>query len=100
MQTLTDAGRTACALERYRLANGKLPENLDLLLPHFSDSVPHDVIDGKPLRYQLKPDGTYLLYSVGWNETDDGGQIAWNRKKKDASVDLTQGDWVWKLPAK
>jgi hypothetical protein len=52
------------------------------------------VIDGKPLRYRLNSDGTYALYSIGWNQTDDGGQLAFVKQKKDTSVDITQGDWV------
>jgi hypothetical protein len=41
--------------------------------------------------------GKFLLYSVGWNETDDGGQIA---LKKDGSEDRENGDWVWQYPVK
>jgi hypothetical protein len=99
MQTSVDAARVACALERYRLANGSLPETLDALAPRFIETIPTDLIDGKPLRYRLKPDGGYVLYSVGWNKTDDGGEIGWT-KSKDPVVDITTGDWVWRYPAK
>jgi len=99
MQTFVDAARVACALERYRLTEGKLPETLDTLVPRFIESVPTDVIDGKPLRYRLKPDAGYVLYSVGWNKTDDGGEIAWIEGKK-MIVDITKGDWVWQMPGK
>lgn len=96
MQTYLDAARTACALERYRLANGGLPYTLDELAPQFIETVPHDVIDGQSLRYRPNPDGSYRLYSIGWNQTDDGGQIAWtNQSKKE--VDIKQGDWVWSM---
>ena len=30
-------------------------------------------MDGKPLRYRRKEDGTFWLYSVGENGKDDGG---------------------------
>jgi len=30
--------------------------------------VPIDLMDGKPLRYRLQPDGDYLLYSSAWTE--------------------------------
>ena len=102
MQTCVDAARVACALERYRLANGKLPENLDALRPHFIEVIPTDVIDGRPLRYRLKPDGGYAIYSVGWNQTDDGGEVAWRKGKKQEKrgVDDTKGDWVWQMPGK
>ncbi len=99
MQTFVDAARVACALERYRLTEGKLPENLDALVPRFIESVPADVIDGKRLRYRLKPDGGYVIYSIGWNKTDDGGEIVW-KKGKNPSVDIENGDWVWQMPGK
>jgi len=93
-----DATRVACALERNRLANGKFPETLDALSPQFIGKIPHDIIDGKPLRY--KPtEGGYVLYSVGWNQTDDGGEPAW-KTDKERSLDLTRGDWVWQIPAR
>jgi hypothetical protein len=34
-----------------------------------------DVMDGKPLRYRLNPDGTFLLYSVGEDGVDNGGDL-------------------------
>lgn len=98
-QNCVDAARVACALERYRLVSGKLPETLAALTPRFIESIPTDLIDGKPLRYQLKPDGGYIVYSVGWNMTDDGGEIVFG-KGKSPSVDVTQGDWVWQMPVK
>ena len=51
-QTALDQIATACALERYRLAKGELPEKLDALVPAFIAKVPHDVIDSQPLRYR------------------------------------------------
>jgi hypothetical protein len=98
-QALIDASQIACALERYRLANGKWPESLDALAPWFLEKIPHDVIDGKPLRYRVNADGAYLLYSIGWNQTDDGGIVAMS-KGKTPRPNPKQGDWVWQLPAK
>ncbi|HWX22245.1 MAG TPA: hypothetical protein VN578_20275 [Candidatus Binatia bacterium] len=107
MQTYVDATRVACAVERYRLANGKLPDTLAALSPTFIDAIPNDVIDGKPLRYRPNPEGTYLLYSIGWNQTDDGGQLALVKPnhmdeegKQGGSVDITKGDWVWQMAAR
>jgi hypothetical protein len=93
-QTQTEAKEAliACALERYRLANGKYPVTLAALTPQFIAAIPHDVITGEPLKYRL--DGNlFILYSVGWNETDDGGKIVMSKDGK--SVDSAQGDWVW-----
>lgn len=99
MQFYVDAAQVACALERYRLANGKFPETLEALAPQFLGKVPHDIIDGKPLHYRPTADHGYLLYSVGWNQTDDGGELAW-KTGKERTVDATQGDWVWTCPIK
>lgn len=99
MQTYVDATRVGCALEAYRLANGKLPDSLETLAPRFLASLPGDLIDGKPLRYRQTAEGGYLIYSIGWNQKDDGGEIAWS-KGKDPSVDASQGDWVWQMAEK
>jgi hypothetical protein len=48
-------------------------------------------MNGEPYHYRLKPDGTFLLYSVGWNQKDDGGKVG----RKDGAVDHLEGDWPW-----
>lgn len=70
MNRATDA---AIACERYRRRHGKLPRSLEELVPEFLPQVPGDPFDGKPLRYVVTQDG-YLVYSVGPDGTDDGGQ--------------------------
>ncbi len=85
----------AIALERYRLARGEYPESLDALSPQFIAQVPHDVIGGQPLHYRRTSDGKFVLYSVGWNETDDGGVVVFKQGSA-PSVDLDKGDWVWR----
>jgi hypothetical protein len=84
----------ACTLERYRLAHGEFPEKLDVLVPQFLSKIPHDVIDGQPLRYSRTTSNEFILYSIGWNEIDDGGQIAVTSGKW-PQQDLDKGDWVW-----
>ena len=44
--------RVALAIQRYRLAAGKLPETLSDLFPSYLKSVPKDPFDGKDLRYK------------------------------------------------
>jgi hypothetical protein len=63
---------TALAVERYRLANGKLPSQLSDLVPTFLPAVPSDPFDGKPLRYKTLAKG-YVVYSVGEDREDNGG---------------------------
>jgi hypothetical protein len=88
-QTAMNQAAIACALERYHRAEGRFPENLDALTPRFIEKLPHDIIGGKPLHYRRTEDGKYLLYSIGWNETDEGGVGASDREK---------ADWVWPFP--
>ena len=64
---------TAIALQRYHLRHSAWPDTLDQLVPDFLAQVPSDFMDGKPLRYKPVKDGRYLLYSVGENGIDDGG---------------------------
>jgi hypothetical protein len=90
-QTLVDEARVACALERYRLAQGVYPETLDPLVPRFLEKLPHDIINGQPLHYRRTADGRFLLYSVGWNETDDGGLAGTD----DGHASPDERDWVW-----
>jgi hypothetical protein len=94
-QAAVNLARTACALERHRLAHGKYPETLDALAPQFIAKVPPDPIGGQPLHYRLTDDGHFILYSVGLNEKDDGGTESLT---KGGSVDLDNGDWVRRYP--
>ena len=95
-QTVVEAARMACALERYRLEHGSFPDSLT--------DGPMDVMDGKPLRYHKTSNGGYVLYSIGWNGVDDGGVVGFKKNKvdgKDKDVpDAESGDWVWKMPLK
>ena len=89
-----EAQALACALERSRVADGKFPDTLDALAPRFIAKLPHDIITGEPLKYRREGDG-YVLYSVGWNEKDDGGKPG--TKSPPATED---GDWVWQSSVK
>jgi hypothetical protein len=44
-------------------------------------------VGGQPLKYRQTADDNFLLYSVGWNGADDGGQLS--------LFPYTDGDWVW-----
>jgi hypothetical protein len=96
-QNSVNLARVAIALERYRLAHGEYPETLNALAPQFIEKLPHDIINGEPLHYRRTNDGQFILYSVGWNETDDGGLVV---QTKTGGIDYTNGDWVWQYPKK
>ena len=96
-QSSVNLARTAIALERYWLARGEFPESLNALAPQFIAKLPRDVINGQPLHYRRTSDGQFVLYSVGWNETDDGGEVGLT---KNGNLDINTGDWVWRYPDK
>jgi hypothetical protein len=91
-QVSVDLARLACALERYRLAKGQYPETLDALAPQFIARIPNDLINGQSLKYHRSTATGFVLYSVGWNDIDDGGKIEFT---KQGGLDLNRGDWVW-----
>jgi hypothetical protein len=67
-----DLARTALAVERYRVANNRLPEELGQLVPQYLDHVPPDPFDGQPLRYRRTEPG-YVIYNVAEDGQDNGG---------------------------
>jgi len=73
--------RVALAALRYKAAHGRLPARLQDLVPDFIDSVPLDPFDGKPLRYRKADDG-FVVYAVGENGADDGGQTELVKDKR------------------
>jgi hypothetical protein len=101
-QTAADTAGIACAVERFKLVKGKLPESLEELVPQFMEKLPHDIITGQSLKYKRTDDGRYAVYSVGWNEIDDGGVTGLRKGESDVWVKKgendvpAEGDWVWR----
>lgn len=94
-QQALDFARLGIALERYRLANGQFPGTLADLSPKYLTPIPHDLVNGGPLRYRRTEDARFVLYSVGWNETDDGGTVS---QTQTGRPNPESGDWVWRYP--
>jgi HEAT repeats len=96
---------TAIALERYRGKFGSYPNSLASLTPEFLKARLPDFMDGQPLRYRPTADGHFLLYSVGLDCVDDGGQIPVPLRPNPAGIPRElrnvppKGDIVWPLPA-
>ena len=93
---------TAIALKRFQLKHGNYPAQLSELAPEFLASVLLDPVDGQPLRYRLNSDGTFLLYSIGENGKDDGGNPALEKDIESSSFGWQNPhalDWVWPQPA-
>lgn len=72
-QAHLNLARTALAIERYRLAAEKTPEQLDDLVPKYLEQVPIDPFDGRPIRYRRTEPG-YVLYSIMEDRQDNGGK--------------------------
>ena len=88
MEARESQARIACALELYKLRHGKLPERLEELVPEFLDAVPNQVVVNEPMIYRRVNAADYLLYSIGWNLTDNGGVISDDTSRRKL-------DWVW-----
>jgi hypothetical protein len=102
METARNVVVTAIAIKRYELRHHQLPATLEELTPEFLPSVPIDCMDGQPLRYRPNADGTFLLYSVGENGVDDGGNPALEKGVIGSNYYWQNShalDWVWPKPA-
>lgn len=75
------AAVVAIAIERFRLAEGRLPDSLTQLAPRYLSKFPADPYTGTPLIYRIEGKG-FAVYSTGEDKTDDGG------KRFDASGDM------------
>jgi hypothetical protein len=93
MQAGVSLAGVACALERYRLAHDKYPESLDHLAPLLEGQAVRDVIDGGPLHYHVEPPSGYVVYSIGWNRTNENGFVKLERSGQPSPA---EGDWAWR----
>jgi|GEM_PF-5908513 len=78
-----DAASLGLAIDQFVRKNDRLPENLDELVPDYCARIPKDPFDGQPIRYRAVEGRQYILYSVGPNQTDDGGMMADRRGNPD-----------------
>lgn len=84
-----EAARTLAALRVYQLRKGQLPESLQGLVDEkILPAVPLDPFSDKPLLYSK---AKRLLWSVGKNETDEGGS-------GDPADRFYGSDYVWPVP--
>jgi len=88
----------AIALKRYSLKHGQPPASLDPLVPEFLVAVPIDYMDGKPIKYRLNGDGGFLLYSVGEDGKDGGGDSSPMPEKTGRQNLWDRKDFVWPSP--
>ncbi|MCK5225214.1 MAG: hypothetical protein KAQ89_00700 [Planctomycetes bacterium] len=70
------------AILRYKKDNGDYPENLEQLVKSgYLKELPIDPWSEEPLIYK-KTEDDFMLYSVGLNFIDDGGEVFRNKKGK------------------
>jgi hypothetical protein len=89
----------AVALKRHAIRHGKLPQTLSELVPEFLPSEPVDYMDGHPLRFHLRSDGEFVLYSVGEDGQDDHGEASLRPGKTNWRQIWDRKDVVWPGPA-
>lgn len=81
--------QVALAIERYRLATGRLPRTLAELIPGYLKAVPEDPFNGRDVQYR-KLDVGFVAYSVGEDGNDDGGKERPRGKgRSDEPADVT-----------
>ena len=82
----------ALAITRFQMRHGRFPSGLQELVPEFLGAEPWDPMSGKSLGYRLE-DGGFVLYSVGEDGIDNGGDATPATGKKPG---LWEGrDAVW-----
>ena len=99
IQTERSVVLCAIALKRFALRHGTSPASLEELVPEFLPAVPVDYMDGKPVRYRRQNDGSSILYSVGEDGMDDGGDASLQPKTASERDLWKRKDFVWPAPA-
>ena len=80
--------RLGLALKIYKTEEGSYPESLNRLTPDIIPALPRDPFTGKDYIYRREGKG-FVVYSLGENLRDDGGQWGRNRFRG-------EGDIVWR----
>jgi hypothetical protein len=75
VQVFRSATGVALAATRYRLDHGDYPATMDALVPDYLAAIPVDPFDGQPLRFKKSGDGSVVIYSIGPDGKDNGGQV-------------------------
>jgi len=68
-------------------------------VPAFLPMVPVDYMDGKPVKYRPGANDTFILYSVGEDLQDDGGDTTLPPEKKNFKNLWDRKDFVWPAAA-
>lgn len=74
-QARRDAAAIAIAATRHRLEHGTYPDASDKLVPAYLEKWPVDPFDDQPMRMKLHADGSLVIYSIGKDQKDNGGDV-------------------------
>jgi hypothetical protein len=93
-KALQEATVTVLAMQRWRLEKNGYPADLDgLVTAGYLNELPMDPYSNQPLVYK-RTDDDFVLYSVGPNFIDDGGESGKDKKGK-VRLWADEGDWVF-----
>lgn len=76
-ETRQNAFLILLAAQAYRRDHGEFPESLECLVPNYLDAIPLDPsnLAGKSLRYRRDNPTSAVVWGLGEDNSDDGGQV-------------------------
>jgi hypothetical protein len=92
LNAMFETARVGIACKIYKNMHGDFPEDLAELSPEILEEIPADPFTGDPLIYK-KQDSGIIVYSIGSNLKDDGGNGTWQITSLVMEKD---DDWAWK----
>lgn len=98
LQTGFDLAAGAAVLEQHQRTTGTYPASWKELPETVLARVPRDPLTGELFRYELRSNQRFVLYSPGWDEKDNHGQVQANALEQH-QWDSQKGDWAWAYPA-
>jgi len=95
VQTERLATATVIVIKRYQKEKRQLPISLQQLVDSgYMDEVPMDPFSDGALGYKVTEDD-FILYSVGRDFEDDGGQVEYSKSGKVKQYNVEGGDYIF-----
>ena len=92
LEAMFETARVGIACKIYKTLHGDFPQDLTELFPEILEKMPVDPFTGQPLIYKRRDSGI-MVFSVGSNRKDDGGNGTW---KIPSLIMEKDDDWTWK----
>ena len=95
IDTFNSLLRTDLAVRLFQHDRGRPPESLDELVPDYLSAVPLDpsAKSKQPLIYRVE-EGGFVLYSINYAGTDNGGKFTNRRGLGDSRYDIDVQTWI------